>query len=291
MLRFAALWLLVRVFGRLPRRLLYAAADACGTLAWFASARLRAVTQDHVRHTSAGLRDARERDRAARACVGAAARYWADFARTSHVSREAALAEAEAFDGIDHLFAALDRGCGVIMLSAHVGNPEFLVRAAGYLQLDILVLTEQLKPQRLHELVHAVRSGSGVRFVPAGMSGGRAALTHLRRGGLVALMADRDIQHSGRLTPFFGERARLPTGPIELARRTHAAVVPGFASRTRDGGTRITFLPELELRRSDDREADLDAGMLAMARALEEGIGAAPDQWFVLQPIWSGIPR
>ena len=103
-------------------------------------------------------------------------------------------------------------------------------------------------------------------------------------------MADRDIQRGGRLTPFFGERAPLPTGPIELALRTNAAVVPGFAIRTR-GGRRITFLPELKLRRSDDREADLAAGMLAMAQALEQGIGAAPDQWFVLQPIWSGIPR
>ncbi len=291
MLHFAALWLLVRVFGRLPRRLLYAAADAGGTLAWFASARLRAVTRDHMRHAYAGLRDAREREGAARACVRAAARYWADFARASHLPREAALAEAEAFDGIDHLFAALDRGCGVIMLSAHVGNPEFLVRAAGHLQLDILVLTERLKPPRLHELVHDVRGGSGVRFVPAGMSGVRETLTHLRRGGLVALMADRDIQRSGRLTPFFGERAALPTGAIELALRTNAAVVPGFAIRTPGGRRRILFLPELQLRRSDDREADLEAGMLAMARALEEGIGAAPDQWFVLQPIWSGIPR
>ena len=104
-------------------------------------------------------------------------------------------------------------------------------------------------------------------------------------------MGDRDIQRSGRLTPFFGERAALPTGPIELALRTNAAVVPGFAIRTRGGRRRITFLPELDLQRSDDREADLEAGMLAMARALEEGIGAAPEQWFVLQPIWSGIPR
>ena len=67
------------------------------------------------------------------------------------------------------------------------------------------------------------------------MRGVRETLTHLRDGGLVALMADRDIQRGGRLTPFFGERAPLPTGPIELALRPNAAVVPGFPIRTRGG--------------------------------------------------------
>jgi lauroyl/myristoyl acyltransferase len=47
--------------------------------------------------------------------------------------------------------------------------------------------------------------------------------------------------------------------------------------------------PPFVLKRTGDREADLDAGMRAMAAALEAGIRRAPDQWFPLQPVWSGL--
>lgn len=289
MLKFLALWMLVRVAGRLPRRMLYPAATVAGAAAWLASTRLRATTLDHARHVAPQLL-AREQRRVARGCVRSAALYWADFARASHRTQQAAFAEAEQFDGLHHLFAALDRGCGVIMVSAHIGSPEFLIRAAGYLRLDLMVLTEQLAPRRFHDLVHEVRSVPGVRFQPAGVGGLRATIAQLRSGGMVAVMADRDIQGSGRPVPFFGERALLPSGAVELALRTGAALVPGFATRT-PRGYRVRFHPALDLQRSDDREADIERGMLAVAAALEHGIATAPDQWFALQPVWSGLAR
>ena len=294
MLHFAALWLLVRVVGRLPARLLYAAADAAGTVAWHASPRLRRTTRDHMRHVllhGSAVGDPAAVDRAARGCVRSAARYYADFARAPHLSPEQAFAEAEIFEGLAHFFDAHDRGCGVILCSAHLGSPEYIFRSASFLGLEMAVLTEVLSPPRLHDFVHRVRGAPGVRFLPANRSGLRETLTQLRGGGVVAVLGDRDIQGAGRPVPFFGERAALPSGPVELALRTNAALVPTFGTRSGVGRYRITFQPGLELQRSDDREADIEAGMRALARALERGISAAPDQWFALHPVWRGLPR
>ena len=285
-LGFAGMWGLLYVLGRLPTRALYAGADALGTASWYVSRRIRGVTRSHMRHVLGDAASNAAIDSTARGCARSAARYWADFARSVHVSREEAFAEVDSYEGLEHVFAAADRGCGVVMVSAHVGAPEFLARAAGYLGLDLLALTERLEDQRINDLLHVARSSSGTRFAQADAAGLRTTLQHLRRGGLLAMMGDRDIQGNGRTTRFFGAPARLPSGPVELSLRTGAPIVPGFVYRTRGTRKRMRFLPEVAFEHSGDRAADIEAGVSALARALEAGIAAAPSQWFALQPVW-----
>ena len=289
MLRYLALWVLVRVLGRLPLRVLYAGSDVAGTLAWYASPRLQRVTLDHMRHVYAGGASERELGRSARSCARSAARYWADLAKAAHQPPERAIDRIDVVEGIEHIFEARDRGCGVIFVSAHLGNPESLMRAIGVLGFDVVVLTEPLSPPRLHDLVHDVRSASGIRFVPADRGGVRLAIEQLRAGGMLGVMADRDVLGTGRPVPFFGERARLPTGAVELALRTRAPLVTGFVRRTEGGRVRVTIDPPLDLERTGDRAADVAAGMRRLVQALEDGIRESPEQWFALHPVWAGL--
>jgi KDO2-lipid IV(A) lauroyltransferase len=287
--KLALLRVLFEVGGRMPARLLYACADLAGTLAWLVSPRLRAVTRDHMAHIPALTSDLERRDEAARGCVRSAARYWADLARTSRLTPAEAIDEYVSFEGIDRLFEALDRGCGVVLVTAHLGAPEFAVRVASQLGLDVLALTQRNESPAVNDLLHRVRRSHGGRFAEAGLSGTRLALEQLRRGGAVALIADRDITRSGASVPFFGERTTLPTGPIELAQRTGASLLPCFVFRVGAGRYSMRFERPLRLGRGGDDAARKHA-LLALARALESGIERAPDQWFVLQPIWRGLP-
>ena len=286
MLKYWALRLLVTVGGRLPPRLVYAIADALGTLAWYLVADVRETTRDHMSHIPRFLNDPIGRDRAARGCARTAARYYADFARGAHRTPEQSLNEIEAFEGIERWYEPREAGCGAVMVSAHVGAPEHLVRTAGAVGLEVLVLTERLHPPRVNDFVHRMRQRPGVRFVEADLAGVREARGHLRAGGLVAILSDRDIQGTGREVVFFGERARLPSGPIELALRAGAAVIPGVGLRLGPARYSATMMQPLELQRTGNREADIEAGMRALARALEECIERGPDQWFALEPIW-----
>ena len=283
---FILLWCWIRLIGRLPQRLLYLLADLGAAVAWYVSPRLRAVTRSHMRRACAPEALPRERERAARGCLRSAMRYWADLAWSAHRPAATALGRLEGVDGFEHFFAAHDRGCGVLLVSAHLGNPEHMVRTVGALGLDVLVLTEPLSPPSLHRLVHDVRAAPGVRFVPADMRGVRAALDQLRGGGMLAILGDRDVLGTGQPEPFFGEPARLPRGPVELALRANAEIVVGFVRRTERGGVRLSIDPPLRLARSGDREADAAAGMELVLRALERGIRRSPDQWFALHPVW-----
>ena len=290
MAHYIALWLLVQGGGRLPLRLLDAIAAASGTLAWWASRRLREVTRDHMRHALGPHATPREVDRAARECARTAARGYAEFAHLPRLSPEAVRARIVAMDGMDALTDAYREGRGTILVSAHLGAPEAIGCSTPTFHIDYAGISEPLRPQRVHDFVHHIRGLRGVRYFPATLGGLREARAHLRDGGTLGLLVDRDVLGTGRPYAFFGERALMPTGAVELARRTGAPVVAVWIFRERQPGQyrlvgrRLTLPPA-----TSDREADLDSGMRVVIASLEEAIRSAPGQWFPLVPVWSGL--
>jgi KDO2-lipid IV(A) lauroyltransferase len=108
----------------------------------------------------------------------------------------------------------------------------------------------------------------------------------LKRGEVVGLAADRDVADSGRVVEFFGTPTRLPDGPVRVALRTNALLVPAFALRLPDNSVAVTIEPVLDLPRSGDQEADIDAGMRMVVAVMERRIREHPEQWIVAQPIW-----
>jgi Kdo2-lipid IVA lauroyltransferase/acyltransferase len=280
---------LMVVAPRVPVGVLYALADVAGSMAWGGSGRLRGVTRDHMRHVLGSGASPREVDRAGRGCVRSAARYYVDFARYAGLEPESAFEQVDSIEGVPELFAAYDRGQGVVLASAHLGNPEFIAQALGPF-FDLLVLTEPLEPRALHKLVHEVRERSGVRFVPAGVSAARESVRQLRYGGVLGVLVDRDVLGGAPTFPFFGERAPMPTGAVELAWITGAAVVVGFVTRSTAGRYRIVLREVPVPHRKDgvgDRAADVETGMRSVVSAIEGGIAEAPEQWFALSAVWS----
>ena len=96
--------------------------------------------------------------------------------------------------------------------------------------MPFTTVAERLKPETLYDRFVAYREGLGMEVLPH--SGGSAFGTlarRLRDGGLVCLVADRDLSASGVEVTFFGEtrpdarRARA-AGPAD--RRAAAAGDP-----------------------------------------------------------------
>ncbi|MDP2326779.1 MAG: lysophospholipid acyltransferase family protein [Dehalococcoidia bacterium] len=286
MIQFAALWLLVHVAGRLPARILDPLAATTGTIAWYASRRIREVTTDHARHSLGLMATPARVDATALASARAAALYYADFARAGGAPPEPIADAVVDFHGIPALFEAVDAGRGVILVSAHLGNPEMVVRALAPFGLCLAAMTEPLASPRVHEFVHRIRARGGVPFIPATSAGLRAVLTHLHRGGTLAMLVDRDVLGTAAPRPFFEERAPMPSGAVELAGRTGAPMFAVWVPRVGPGRYRVIVEPVPLPSPTGDREADVEAGMRALVAALEAGIRRWPGQWFPLSPIW-----
>jgi KDO2-lipid IV(A) lauroyltransferase len=174
----------------------------------------------------------------------------------------------------------------VILVTAHFGNMDVLGQLPTAYGLSLTAPVQHIQPERLFQYTLRLRTSHGMRLYPA--DGPLTALLRaLKRGEMIGLPADRGIADSSREVQFFGSPARLPEGPVRLARRTGAALVPAFGLRLPDNSLLVQVEPALELPHSGNVEADVAAGMEMVVKVLERRISQHPEQWLVAAPIWS----
>jgi KDO2-lipid IV(A) lauroyltransferase len=281
----------IHTLGRLPLRASYAVAQIAGRLAyWLSPARRRSVVNNlcHVMGREAPDREVRAN---ARKVFVNVAKYYVDLVRMPFMDLDDFYRRRLRYYGFDeHVVPAVAAGKGVIMLSGHLGNPELGAQGMLPLGVKVFALTEPLQPARLSRLVDSLRACKGHIVAPVGFAGVRRVIQTLRQGGVVALMGDRDIEGPKASLPFFGEEALIPTGPIEVAMRTGATVIPSFCLRTEQGGIDAYLEEPLELERTGDMERDIRTNTLLFLARLERRLQDYPDQWVVLESIWDGEP-
>jgi len=189
-------------------------------------------------------------------------------------------------EGIEHLEQALALGKGVILFSAHFGPFNYLVQWMSIKGYDLIIPVENLKDERTLELTLKLRGSQGVQFIPLGGSAPmRTIIKALRNNQIVLITADRAVEGESVEKLFFGELARLPTGPVALSQRTGAALVGAcgwHASRTRIEGK---FVP-LTLDLTEEERNNTDTVLCALIKILEKYIKPHPEQWLVFSPVW-----
>ncbi len=170
---------------------------------------------------------------------------------------------------------------GIVGLTAHLGNWELATRvlAAEGIVVNAIVLPQRMA--RRDALFQARRANRGIHVLPM-RGGASAALAHLRRNELVAVLGDLDFTGTERRTPFFGMPAPLPRGPAVLAARSGAPVLPGFVLRQADDSFVLRFCPPI----MPGRHASATTIHQQIRTVLEAAIGATPEQWFAFKPLW-----
>ena len=189
-------------------------------------------------------------------------------------------------EGIEYLEQALALGKGVILFSAHFGPFNYLAQWISIKGYNMIIPVEHLKDERTLDLTLKLRSSQGVQFLPLGGSAPmRTIIKALRNNQIVLITADRAVEGESVEKLFFGELARLPTGPVALSQRTGAALVGAcgwHTSRTRIAGK---FVP-LTLDLTEEERNNNDTVICALIKILEKYIKPHPEQWVVFSPVW-----
>jgi KDO2-lipid IV(A) lauroyltransferase len=181
----------------------------------------------------------------------------------------------------------LARGQGVITALSHSGNWDHAGAWIAGTGQPFTTVAERLRPERLYERFVAYRESLGMEVLP--LTGGAdtfAALARtLKAGGLICLLADRDLSRTGVDVSFFGEPARMPGGPAALALMTGAVLLPTHV--TYDGpDLRIQFGPVIEAPAAGTRAEKIALMTQQMADAFERCIAAHPEDWHMLARLW-----
>ncbi len=252
------------------------AARLVGLGLWAAMPKVRRRADANLRHVPALAADSTRRGRAVRAVFGNLALNYVDLFRAHHLTVMGAV-EGWELEGQEIFDAAVAAGRGVVLLTAHQGNFDQAAARLGAMGAPIILPVERLKPARLFQLVCDLRTHHGVRPVAADSPEAlRALLTGLRRGEVVLLAVDRDVLGTGVVVPLFGAPARLPTGPILLARRSGAPVIGAFSWRDERGRPRGRFVPvDLDEVGATPGVADPVPAVAAPTVAVAPGAGAS----------------
>ena len=218
---------------------------------------------------------------------------WRNFARTVvdttlviQISKEKIIATV-ALEGEDQLRRALEKGKGVLALSAHLGSFTMIgarLAAAGY---PFSVVVKHPKHQRFAKLTDDYRAQIGIHTISAKprREAVRGILKALRNNRIVLIIAD-EFKSGDQLVDFFGMKMPAPRGPATLALRTGAVTLPMFAIRQPDDSLVLSIDAPIEPVLGDDLEAGVSATTAVYTRCIEQAIRRYPAQWN-----WLGLPR
>jgi KDO2-lipid IV(A) lauroyltransferase len=182
--------------------------------------------------------------------------------------------------GRENLEAALAKGKGVIGLGAHIGNFTLVGSRVGAEGFRFHTLFRLPQDPRVGALVERHARTGFQEIIPSLPKRKAAAkvLDVLKRNEIVFILGDN--LKSGKIdTRLFGQRVRTSRGPVSLALRSGAAVVPMYAVRNYQGITELVIEPEIPMARDGKLSADIVNNTHRIADYLEGLIRTYPDQW------------
>jgi KDO2-lipid IV(A) lauroyltransferase len=271
----------------LPRRWLYRLSDSLATLGFYL---FRAFRIRSVKNVSAALGERLEGTGAQEIVHRSLRNFFRDFVEigVALVLPGATLRSEIPMVGRENLDAALSRGNGIIVLSAHLGN-FFLIGTRLALEgYPVHVLVNQPSNGQFAKLMDDYRLKVQQKTIHARPR--REALLEigqvLRRNELAVMIADEHRRGSGIEVPFFGRTVSARRGPATLALRTGAAVVPAYLLRDGDHGLKLIIETELQLLREEKSKTEIRENTMRITQWLERTVRAYPDQWNWMNIHW-----
>ena len=194
-------------------------------------------------------------------------------------------------EGLEHYLAAAARGKGVLIVTGHLGAWELSSFYHSLMGHPMGMVIRRLDNRLLDDYVNRIRCLHGNRVLHKD-DFARGLLTAMRAGETVGILMDTNMTPpQGEFVEFFGQQACTATGLAHIARKTGAAVLPGFMLwEPAEKKYVLHFGPELVFKRSEEHEADILAATQQCASATEAWIRRYPDQWLWIHRRWKTRP-
>jgi KDO2-lipid IV(A) lauroyltransferase len=288
-LEYALVWLIVKTLGSLPRPLARAAAIVLAWTIYVLHVRLRRVG---MRNLALAFPDKshRERARILRGEFTSLGRQLAELCLFPKYTPEN-VGKVVVYDGFENFQAAVDRGKGVLFLTAHLGAWELSAFAHSLHGHPLHVVMRSMDNLMLDRLIRRYRTMHGNTTVDKDEFV-RGLLAAMHAGETVGILMDTNMTPpQGIFVDFFGIPACTASGMARIALRTDAAVVPGFTVWDPVlRKYRLRFEPAVKLVRSGDEAADIAANTAQFTKIIEDYVRKYPEQWLWVHRRWKTRP-
>ena len=185
--------------------------------------------------------------------------------------------------GLEHLESALKKGKGVFAVSAHLGSFPLIGAKMAAMGYPCWMLYKDLENIYLKNLYKLWMHNLGVRIIPSKPRrlSASESLKVLRNNGIILLFVDQNPRRKyGVYVQFFGYDVPTYSGPVVMALKTGAAIVPMHIHRNDDVTETLAIQPEIPLRKSGDSSQDISENLRAIKVIYEDWIKEYPEQWW-----------
>ncbi len=289
-IEYAAVWVLLKVLGVLPRPLARSLAAMLARILYALMPKLRKTAEVNLRIAFPDWNEA-QRKAVSRGMARNLGWMAAEFARFPRYSK-GNIEQIVELDGHENFLEGQGRGKGVLVLTGHIGAWELSSFAHALYGFPLHFMARPIDNKKLDDLVSHYRCLPGNRPILKNESA-RVMLKILKESGTIGILADQNtMPEEAVFVSFFGKMASTTTGIARLALHTGAAVVPGYA--VWDAGIRkyrLRFEPPVELLRTGDTERDVFENTQRFTKVIEEIIRKYPEQWVWVHGRWNTRPK
>jgi len=191
-------------------------------------------------------------------------------------------------EGKENLDRALKLGKGVVAVSAHFGSFPFLGMKLAHMGYPFAVVVRNPRQEGISRFLQEVRSKAGLESIPDKPARVcvEQSLKWLKKNGILFLQIDLNVISGGVFVDFFGREVPTFKGPVVMAMRTGASVLPIFIVRENGDRHRIIIDPPVELELTGDKGKDIFTNLTKLSKVVESYIRKYPDQWWWIHQRW-----
>ncbi len=201
----------------------------------------------------------------------------------------------ERYIEIDHperLWNALADNAGVVGLTAHVGNWEWLGAGLALYGFPTTTIAKRQPNDQITRLLNTYRELAGLEVFHSGSSELLGAARAMKKKKILGFLADKDGDVGGVPVMFLNRLSSAVEGPAVFARRFSAPIVPLFITRKESGYGHIIHIGEVfYYEDTGNNRADIDRTTIKMTKILEDFIRAHPTEWLWIQRRWWTDPQ
>ncbi|WP_028241502.1 lysophospholipid acyltransferase [Stutzerimonas azotifigens] len=265
----------LRLFARLPWRMVQRVGTLIGWLMWKLPNRSREVARINLSHCFPELAGA-ELDALLRRTLRDTGKTLTESACAWIWPAQKSLSLIREVEGLEVLEQALASGQGVVGITSHLGNWEVLNHFYCS-QCKPIIFYRPPKLKAVDELLARQRVQLGNRVAPSTREGILSVIKEVRRGGAVGIPADPEpSEGSGVFVPFFATRALTSKFVPGMLAGGKARGVFLHALRLEDGsGYKVILEAAPDAMYSED----VETGVAAMSQVIERYVRQWPSQY------------
>jgi KDO2-lipid IV(A) lauroyltransferase len=190
--------------------------------------------------------------------------------------------------GREHLDLALNQGTGVIAITVHLDNFPLIGPRLALEGYPFLFILKYPKNRSLAHLFDRYADHVGISFIDGWQKrqATHESIATLRRNRILCLLLDQNPPYADIKVDFFGYPVPVFKGPVPLAERTGAVIVPMFMVGDGPHRHRLIIEKPFTLEMTGEPERDVHDNMARLIALTEDYVRRYPDQWWWWHRRW-----